>query len=291
MTLHTLLATYQTTVALKEGRLRSAVLEMDFADVRTANTAFKSLVREHRFDVGELALITYLQARAFGTPYVLLPAVVVARSQHHAILYDGTRGPLGPADLMGRRVGIRAYSQTTGAWLRGILEEDYGVDFRRVEWVTFEDPHVSEYAEPEWVRRAPAGSDLLQMLLSGAIDAAIFGNTLPETPLATLIPDADVAATQWAVRHGGMPINHMVVVRESIARTRPDIVREVYRLLLESRNAAADGSGAAAIRFGVEPNRRTLELMIDYAVRQQLIPRALSVDELFDETTRALEAA
>lgn len=290
MILHTLLATYPGTRALKERLLRSPLVDFEFADVRVANTAFKALVRDHAFDVGELALITFLQARAHGSPYALLPAVIVGRHQHHTIRYDATRCRLHPGDLAGRRVGVRAYTQTTGAWVRGILEEDYGVDVTRVRWITFEDPHVAAYRDPPWVERAPAGAELLPMLLGGDLDAAIFGNELPNPALTPLIPDPDANAERWAERHGGAPINHMLVVRRSLVESRPDVVREVYRLLLESRHAAV-GSGAAHIRFGVEPNRRSLELLVDYAVRQQLIPRRVSVDELFHETGQLLAAA
>jgi len=289
VTLRTLLATYPGTAALKEGRLHSDAVSFDFADVRLANTAFKALVREQAFDVGELAIVTYLQARAYGTPYVLMPSVVVGRGQHHAIVYNPARGHLAPADLEGRRVGVRAYTQTTGTWIRGILEEDYGVDFTKVRWLTFEEPHLREYADPPWVRRAPEGKQLLQMLIDGEIDAAIFGNELPDAPLASLVPNAAAAAATWASRRGVQPINHMVVVRESIARDQPDVVREVYRLLLESRNCASPNG--AAVRFGVDANRRSLDLIIDYAMRQSLLPRRLTVDELFDDTTRALGAA
>jgi 4,5-dihydroxyphthalate decarboxylase len=221
---------------------------------------------------------------------VLLPAVVLGRGQHHTIVYNSERGDLAPGDLNGGlRVGVRSYTQTTGAWVRGILQDDYGVDFKKVRWVTFEDPHLAEYRDPEWVERAPAAKQLLQMLLDGELDAAIMGNETPDARLKLLIPEPQVAARKWAERHGGVPINHMVVVRESIAKTRPDIVREVYRLLRESRDAATSGTDLSALRFGVEENRRSLETLIDYAVRQELIPRRISVDELFDGVTRSLE--
>jgi 4,5-dihydroxyphthalate decarboxylase len=286
VTLRTLLATYANTAALKQGRVQSDAVSFDFADVRLANTAFKSLVRDHTFDVGELAIVTYLQARAYGTPYVLMPVVVVGRGQHHTIVYNPVRGDLAPADLEGRRVGVRAYTQTTGTWIRGILEEDHGVDFRRVDWVTFEEPHLREYQEPEWVTRAPGGSELLQMLMDGKIDAAIFGNEMPAAPVSPLFADPYAAAAAWSTRRGVQPINHMMVVRESIARHQPEVVREVYRVLLESRKAAQPNG--ADHGFGLEANRSSLELIIDYSFRQQLIPRRLDVDELFDETTRTL---
>jgi 4,5-dihydroxyphthalate decarboxylase len=260
---------------------------LDFADVKVANTGFKPLVRELKFDVAELAIVTYLQAKVYGKPYVLIPAVVVGRGQHHTIVYNPQRGHIAPSDLKGLRVGLRAYTQTTGAWIRGILEEDYGVDLTGVKWITFEEPHVAEYRDPHWVERAPADKELLQMLLEGELDAGIFANGVPDSRLTTLIPDAEVASHKWAECHGGAPINHMVVIRESIARTRPDVVKEVYRLLLESKEQAGP-TDTTALRFGVEPNRRSLEIIIGYAVQQKLIPRRIEVDELFDDTTRLL---
>ncbi len=288
LTLQTLLSLYPNTAVLRSGQVQSPLVHFAFADVAVANKAFKSLVREQAFDVGELAIVTYLQAKAFGKPYVLMPAVVVARGQHHTILYNPSRRQLSPGDLAGCRVGVRSYTQTTGAWVRGILEEDYGVDFKRVQWITFEDPHVAEYSDPPWVKRASAGQELLQMLLDGELDAAIFGSEMPAGNLKPLIPDAEVAARRWAGQHGGVPINHMMVVKESLTQSRPDVVREVYRLLQESQNAARTADNAAAYRFGVESVRKSLETIIYYSFRQGLIPRRFAVDELFNEVTGVL---
>ncbi len=291
VTLQAMFGNYANTLALKKGEVRSPLVSFDFADVKVANQFFKPLVREQRFDVSELAIVTYLQAKTYGKPYVLLPAVVVARSQHHTIAYNSERGMLGPGDLTGRRVGVRAYTQTTGAWVRGILADDYKVDIERVKWITFEDPHLAEYHDPALVERAPEGKNIVQMLLDGELDAAIVGDTLPDPRLKTLIPNAEKVAATWAARHGGVPINHMAVIRAGISQSRPDVVEEVFRLLVESqKRAATPGSDqAAAIRFGLEATRASLEIIIDYAVRQKLIPRRFTVDELFDDTTRGLK--
>lgn len=285
--LRTLLATYPGTAALKAGRVHSDVVSFDFDAARLAHTRFKALIRDELFDVGELAIVTYLQARAFGKPYVLLPAVVVGRGQHQALVYNPARGRFGVGQLEGRRVGVRVYAQTTGAWMRGILEDDYGISTTRVHWVALEEPHLREFVDPPWVQRAAAGGDLVQMLMAGEIDAAIFGNELPDAPVLPVIPDPEAAAADWSARSGVDPINHMVVVRESLSRTQPEAVREIYRLLAESRAAAP---AAGTIRFGVEANRQSLDCIIDYSLRQGLIPRRLSVDELFDDTTRTLGA-
>ena len=279
----TLLGNYPNTLALKNGDVKSDLVDFDFADVKVSNTAFKPLVREAKFDVAELAIVTFLQAKTYGKPYVLIPATVLGRGQHHTIAYSPERGELKPSDLAGKRVGVRAYTQTTGAWVRGFLADDYGVDTAEVRWVTFEDPHLAEYKDPDFVTRAGEGKTLVQMLLDGELDAAIVGDALPDPRLKPLIPDADAVARRWAQTHGGVPINHMMVVREAIAKSRPDIGQEIYRLLQESRRAAPPPAGGLLDpwRFGVEENRRSLEIVIDYSLRQKLVPRKFSVDELF----------
>jgi 4,5-dihydroxyphthalate decarboxylase len=289
LTLQTLLAATSNTSVLRSGEMRSPLVNFIFADVKPVNRAFKALVREQKFDLGEVAIVTFLQAKAYGKPYVLMPAVIVARDQHHTIFFNPERGHLDPGDLNGRRVGVRAYTQTTGAWVRGFLQEDYGVDFRSIRWITFEDPHVAEYIDPPWVQRAPEGKRLLQMLLDGEIDAAIFGSENPEgMPLKPLIPDAAEVAARWAEKHGGVPINHMMVIKESITEARPDVVREVYRMLKES-TAAGPAKGTGALRFGVDAARKSLETIIQYSECQGLIPRRFSVDELFNDVTRCLD--
>ncbi|MGC1443907.1 MAG: phosphate ABC transporter substrate-binding protein, partial [Xanthobacteraceae bacterium] len=165
--LHTMLGNYPDTAALKKQEFKPKLFDFDFAEVKVANQLFKSLVRDAKYDIGELAIVTYLQAKAYGKPYVLLPAVIVGRGQHHTIAYNPERGHLSPADLEGKRVGVRAYTVTTGVWVRGILREQYGIDEKKVKWVTFEDPHLAEFKDPPFVERAAPGKTLPQMLLDG----------------------------------------------------------------------------------------------------------------------------
>ncbi len=196
--LQTMLGNYPNTKALKTGEVRSDLVDFDFVEVKVANNLFKKVVRDAAYDCAELAIVTYLQAKAYGKPYVLLPAVVVGRGQHHTIAYNAERGVLKPSELAGKRVGVRAYTVTTGTWVRGILAQDYGVDLDKVEWITFEDPHVAEYRDPDTIKRAPPGKELVQMLLDGELDAAVVGDKLPDPRLRHLIPDPDEAARKWA---------------------------------------------------------------------------------------------
>jgi len=285
-----LLGDYPVTQALKRGEVKSAALSLDFADVKTVSTAFKRVVRNLEFDCSELAVVTFLMAKAYGKPLSLLPAVVMARFQHPHIVYNMERGPLSPADLAGRRVGTRSYTVTTSTWLRGILADDYGVDLSRVKWVTFEEAHVAEFRDPASVERAPEGKELTAMLLEGEIDAAILPAVPTDPRLKPLIPDPSGAAEAWRKKYNAIQVNHMVVVKDSLSKSRPDAVREIYRLLEQSKKAAKlPKPGELDVNpFGVEANRRNLEVVIDTVYRQGMIPRRFAVDELFDDVTRKL---
>jgi 4,5-dihydroxyphthalate decarboxylase len=283
--LRTVLGDYPHVKPLRSGELKSDIVDFDFIDYSPTNKAFKPMVREQAFDVCEMAIVTYLMAKAYGKPLVLLPAVMLGRFQHASALYNAERGTLTPADLKGKRVGIRSFTTTTGAWVRGILANDYGVDLDSIRWVTFEDPHVAEYNDT--TERAGAGKTIMQMLIDGEIDAAL-GETSTDPRLKPLFNDPKAEAERWSRQHGIVPVNHLVVVTEALARSHPDAVREVYRLLKRSKAAANLQSVPDFVPFGVEANRKALELIIDYAAQQALIPRRFSVDELFDGTTRDL---
>ena len=288
--LKTLLDDYPNTRALRRGEITSPTVSFDFADVPFVANAFKRTVRNLEFDVSELAIVTFLMAKAHGKPYVLMPAVVLGRFQHPFLVYNSARGELRPQDLNGRRVGIRSYSVTTSMWLRGILANDYGVNLDSIRWVTFEDPHVAEYKDPPTVERAPEGSDVLKMLLDGEVDAIVLRDTKLEDPrLKRLIPDPDRAAQEWHARNRAIQINHMVTVRDTLTKSNPDAVREVYRLLVEAKRRGPAPGTPDMTPFGLEANRRNLEVAIEYVYQQRLIPKRFKVDELFDDVTRNLD--
>jgi 4,5-dihydroxyphthalate decarboxylase len=283
-TLRIAIGDYPHTLPLKRGEIVSPWLKLDFVEVKPMHKAFKPMVREHAYDASEMALVTYLQAKAYNKGLRLLPAAMLARFQHGCMLFNAERGKLDPAHLAGRRIGVRAYSQTTGGWLRGILANDYAVDFSSVQWVTFEDGHVAEAKEPPGVIRARADQDMTKMLIDGELDAAIYGAELPNDPrLQSVIPDPEAAARAWYGQYGLVPVNHMVVVTDALAHANPQAVAELYRLL-EAGKKASGRPAAGEIDtapFGKETNRPCLELLICYAGQQRLLPRPLTIDELY----------
>jgi 4,5-dihydroxyphthalate decarboxylase len=281
MRLRILLGDHPHTAALKSGAITSDLVELDFADYKPTNKGFKPMVRDGAFDVAEMAIVTYLMARSYDKPMVLLPDVMMARHQFGFAVTSPGAGVAGPKDLEGKRVGIRSFTTTTGAWLRGMLANDYGVNLDAIEWITFEEPHVAEYVDS--TTKAPAGKAIMQMLFDGELDA-VLGEKSDDPRVAQLFPDVAAAEKAWLARHGVVPINHMVVVSKQLSDTRPDVVREVHRMLEASRAAAAGKS----LSFDADAMNRSLALITDYSAQQGLIPRRFSVDELFDDVTRAL---
>jgi 4,5-dihydroxyphthalate decarboxylase len=272
MKLKTLIGDYPVTK-----QFRTLTERFEFGQYQgSVATAFKRVVRNLEFDVAEMAIMTFLVAKAFNKPYRLLPFVVMARFQHPYLVYDSTRNSLAPKNLEGKRVGVRSYSVTTGAWIRGILAEDYGVDLAKIQWVTFEEAHVAEFRDPPNVQRAPAGKDINAMLAAGELDAAVLGAVPTDPKLQAVIADPEAAGKKWGEKHGAIQLNHLVGVKNTVSKATAD---EVYGLLLESKKAAGN---PPMLPHGVEANRRNLEVAIDCAYKQNMIPRRFKVEELFE---------
>ncbi len=264
------LGRYPGTARLLDGEVPSSLLRLDFEKIAPISKAFAPMVRQGAFEVSEMAIATFLMARAYDKPLVLLPVVLVERAQEAAMLCRKD-GPIqGPADLAGARIAVRAYSQTTGMWLRGSLAETHGVQADQQRWTTFEDAHVSEFTDPPWVTRAAKGQELLAMLRGGEVEAAIFGNDMPDAPdLRPVFADAQAAGAAFRTRHGFLPLNHLVVMRRDIAEARPDLVVELLRMLRAS---------GAAVRSRAEL-RPALALAIDYCAQQGLLPHRFTPEE------------
>jgi 4,5-dihydroxyphthalate decarboxylase len=261
--------------ALKDGTIASDRISFDFVDVDPITRAFRRMTRALEFDLCEIALTTHAQARAYGKPITALP-VVLLRGLHHGALICRRDSPLrGPTDLVGKRVGVRAWSQTTGVWLRGILQDEYGIAPDSMTWITEEDAHVQEFVDPPFVQRITPGQTLPAMLLSGEIDAAVALAVDPAS-VRTVIPDADAAAIAWSRKTGVYPINHVVVVKDALLAEHPWLADELMRLFAASKRSADD-----SVPYGIAANRPAIELLMRYAAEQKLIPRPYRVEELF----------
>ena len=268
---------YPHTAAVKAGE-RLTGCRLEFAAVEPIHRAFAPMVRSLRFDFAELALATCLQAHEAGAGISLLP-LVLHGNFHHRSIWRLTGGP-GPAGLAGARVGVRAYTQTTGLWVRGFLAEDHGVDLDGITWVTTEGPQVAGYAEPPNVTRVPGR--LADLLEAGEVAALVMGpRAVPEgAPLEPLLPDWRDEQRAWFARHGTVPVNHLLTVRTNVLHADPGAVREVYHALAAEIDVHQGGK-PHRIRHGVEAVAEAVRIAVRYALGQQLITKAPTVEELF----------
>lgn len=283
---------YVNTKALRSGEVASDLVKIEFIGPKIANQGFKPLIREAKYHISELAVVSFLQAREAGKPLVLAPAPILSRFQHHCISYNTERCPgLKPKDLEGKLVGLRSYSQTTALWVRAILKHEYGVDLGKIRWSSYDPPHPAEIKDPEFVIPFdPAGRSVEDMLVAGAFDAAIIGTVIKDEPkVATLFADPVATALDWYSRKKIVPVNHYLVMEASLPKERPDVVREVYRMIGASKMAnPLTTGGVDLLPMGFEANRPTLEQIIEFALEQGLIKTRFKVEDLFDPVTMAL---
>jgi 4,5-dihydroxyphthalate decarboxylase len=288
--LRTVLATSPLTAPLKEGTITSPRVRLDFAEVVPEHRAFAPMVRQQAYDLCELAIVTCLQAIAYDRPIVMLPAVVASRFQRGCLIAYRERGEPAASELAGKRIGVRAYTQTTGMWVRAHLTEDYGLSTQSVHWLTHDPAHVEQYSDPTFVERTSSKKSLPDMLRDGEIDAAILGNDLPKSDeFAPVIPDAAAKDRAWWNQHRFMPINHMVVASRDVVRRNPEAVKEAYGLLRQAYDSnAVPKDSPSPYLFGITSLREPLRWIIDACLEQGLLPRKLSVEEVFAPAERVL---
>lgn len=255
-----------------------------FPHISPIHDAFDNMVRTQRYDVCEMAIGAFLQARAAGKPLLLLPVVMVG-SFHHKSIYASPVDPArSPEELRGKRIGVRAYSQTTGLWVRGWLAEEYGVTADSVTWVTTEGSHAEDYQDPANV--VHTDGSLTDHLRAGEIAAAILGPSAATPDLRPLLEDPQAADREWYGRHGTVPLNHMVVTTSAVVEHQGPALREVYNAICAGIDeTAGDGTADAlpsAICHGVANVREAVKLAAGYALEQALIAEAIDdIDALF----------
>ena len=307
--LKTVTRTQGNNAAFKNGTVQPRTFEPEFVEVEPLIAAFRRQVRASEFDICEMAITTYICAKAHGKPMTAIPVPLVRQFHHGAILASARAGITSPKDLEGKKVGVnRGYTVTTGVWARGILAEEYGVDLEKITWVLSGDEHVAEYKPPQNVVPIGAGRKMDEMLVSGELAAAI-GVDIEHADVKPLIPDAlDAGLAAYAAR-GHYPINHLVVIRDDLLTKHPDLASDVFdafaeskRLYVENLKAGRIGkldaydkvhqriiaAGGDPLPYGIAPNRRVIEELMRHAVRQGIIDKPMAVDDLFAPSTRGL---
>src|SRR6185436_14711479 len=251
------------------------------------------------FDVCELALTTYICARAHDKRFTALPIFPMRAFHHGAIVHNVRAGVRVPKDLEGRRVGVnRGYTVTTGVWVRAILQHQYGVDLDRITWVLSGDEHVAEWKAPPNVVPMEPGRTMADLLVSGDIPAAI-GVQVESPDVQPLIPDAAEAGLRALRERGLYPINHTLVVKDELLEANPELAADLFDAFVEAKRlylARLEDPLLLHVRdvigdplpYGIEPNRKMLEAIVQYAVEQRILSRSVAVEDLFPENTRTL---
>ncbi|BBB01316.1 hypothetical protein RVR_8672 [Actinacidiphila reveromycinica] len=281
MTISAVFGSKSALAALRAHRWASTTDTFSFADITPVHRAFPGVV-EGAYDVAELALVTFLQALDNGRPVTLLPVTLLGRFQHHCLVTAKETAGLRADSLAGKRIGVRAWTQTTGVWVRGFLRDDHGVDVGDVEWVVYEGGHVDGFADPPYATRSTSGNTLPVDFLAGAVDAAILGNELPDDPRArTLLPDPARAAAGWYGRTGAIPVNHVVVASDDFARANAHLVAEVCEVLGASvPHPPAVSSSPDLHPRGFDALQPSLDLAGRYAYEQGIISRPITAAEV-----------
>ncbi len=307
LVLKTAVGNYGHTTPLKDGTVTSKIFDMEHIEVSPVTSIFRRMVRGLEFDVAEMALSTYLCARAHGKAFTGIPIFLTRAFYHGGLVYNTRSGIKSPKDLEGKRVGLRSYTLTPGVWTRGILQTEYGVDLDTVTWVLSGDEHVAEFVAPPNVVSSP-NTDLGQMLLSGEIDAAIGAGPVDSPDIQPLFTEPDEADAAWHRKTGVYPISHMLVVKDSALASNQGLAQELFEVFktakapylkrLQSREAStagdqallkmADVVGDDPIPYGLESSLKTLETFIAFNVEQRVIPEKVDPEELFPASTLAL---
>ena len=297
--------------AVKNGTVKPRTFDFEFVEVDPLIAAFRRMVRGLEFDVCEMALTTYIAAREHGTQFTAIPVFLVRAFHHSAILHNVNAGIHSPKDLEGRRVGVnRGYTVTTGVWARSVLQHQYGVDLRKITWVLSGDEHVAQYRPPANVVPIESGRKMADMLASGELPAAI-GVEIDHPDVRPLVPYGLDAGLQALRTLGHYPINHTIVIRGALLEARPELAAEVFdafaaakRLYLERLRSGAIANPSKVdevhrrvteitgdpLPYGIEPNRRVLEELVQSAREQGIITRAVALEDLFARGTHDLVA-
>jgi 4,5-dihydroxyphthalate decarboxylase len=296
------LGSYGITAPLKQGEVDTGRIQLQFVAVEPITAGMRRMVRKLEFDICEMAFTTYLCARDVGIPVTAIPVFVTRNFHHWAAFKTARSGIKVPKDLEGRRVAVnRGYTVTTGLWIRGILQTEYGVDLDKITWVPTDEEHVAQYAYPANVDLSRRGKAIADLLLSGDCDAAIGDVKSESADITPLIPEARQAGFDYFRRTGIYPINHAVVVRDAVLDAQPWVAAELVSAFTRARgiyyDRLASGTAQAALDkaaievkstlgiepfpFGIEANRPALEAVAIFAAEQKITRRRIPVTKMF----------
>jgi 4,5-dihydroxyphthalate decarboxylase len=309
---------YDRLEAIREGNVEVEGVELTCLTLKSGRDVFDRMVGGQEFDVAELSASEFISLNGAGNcPFVALP-VFPSRVFRHGYIFINTRAGIRTAqDLEGKRIGLPLYTQTAAIWARGHLAHQFGVDLSTIRWVqgavettgTHGKPHAPPLLRPVAIEQNGTGVPLAEFLARGEIDALI-GSRKPETfgrhpDIARLFPDYRARERELYESARIFPIMHLIAMRRELYERHRWLATSFYNAFIESKRRARarmryGGSlaymlpwllseieeidevfGGDAWPYGLEPNRPTLEALVQYMVDQHFIAKAIPIEELF----------
>jgi len=267
------------------------------------------MLRHEEFDVCELSLIAYLVAQDQRRAFKAIPVFPHRRFRHGYMVKRMNCGIDKPADLSGKRVGLDTLQNSAGLWMRGILQDHYGVDLKTIEWWCQEEEDVP-FEPANWmkVRRVPKGKNIDQMLIDGELEGALYPETLPSIKkglpkVGPLFPDAKAAEIDYYKKSGIYPIMHTVVIKNEILEKNPWVAVSLQQAFQRSKEVCYERMkdprnftivwvkeamqeqekifGKDPWPYNVEDNRKALEAAVRYEYEQGMIKKRFNIEDLF----------
>lgn len=309
---------YDRMQALRSGALQPDGITLRYLTLQPAEI-FWRMLQYREFDVSELSMSNYLSTLCLpDPPFIALPAFPSRVFRHGYIFVNPDKGITKPSDLKGKRAGVPEYSQTAAVYARGLLQHEFGVKPSDLVWVQGRTDRLNvKLPSDVRIEQGPAGVELGDLLEAGEIDALVTGNN----PLAfrrgspkvvRLLPDYKELEKEYYQRTGIYPIMHTVVMRRDVYRRNPWIAKSLYEAFCKSKAIAqeaqreADNSmvslawlgagieeetrvfGHDWYPYGIAPNRKSIEAIINFTWEQGLTTKRLTIEEMFAPETLAL---
>jgi 4,5-dihydroxyphthalate decarboxylase len=303
---------YEIVRAIKEGTVRADGIDLNVLTDMDSTTRHWRFLRNREFDVCELSASSYLVAHDQGLPIEAIPVFLHRRFRHGFVFVNKKAGIAKPADLIGKRVGIKHWQVTAILWMRGILEHEYGVPHRKLKWFQEMDQDVEvELPSDIDLTVLPDGSDVAEMLAEGELDAVIHSTIIEpivrgDDRVGRLFPDYKAEEVAFYRKTGMFPIMHVTGIKREILEENPWVATNLQRAFDQSKAIAMKRMvnprlvplawymeqwederallGPDPWEYGLtDRNRKTLENMIGYSHEQGLIRKKPAVDELFVE--------
>jgi 4,5-dihydroxyphthalate decarboxylase len=304
---------YESIRALKEGTVKADGIDLTVLTDMTSDIRHWRMIRNREFDVAELSLSNYLMAKYTGLPFTAIPVFLHRRFRHGFVFLNAAKNITKPADLIGKKVGLRNFQATANLWIRGILEHEYQLPHRSIQWFKQDEEEVAWIPPPSLnIQRVATGKNVEQMLLEGELDALIHPELIQaildkDRRVTRLFPNYRELEIDYFKRTGIFPIMHTTAIKQEVVEKYPWVPINLMQAFEESKKVSyrrmenprivplawfrhfleeqEEILGADPWAYGLnERNRKNLQTLMQYSQEQGLLGKEMAFDELFINT-------